>query len=180
VLIPAAALGVTTIERWLSRRSALISPGRVVAVMVVLLIIFTNVSAAASASKYQSVISQDDFNAIRFVGAIPRSDTRLAFFAHPNPADPYENASSSQRKALFYVANPSAFDASPTAYRDEVSNSTAALQLALQSDKGVYNYVILSANLGFNDRAALDSYLTSNGYTAIKSFGNAFVYRSGT
>ncbi|HYB58909.1 MAG TPA: hypothetical protein VEB88_01510 [Candidatus Acidoferrales bacterium] len=180
VLIPAAALGVTTIERWLSRRSALISPGRVVAVMVVLLIIFTNVSAAASASKYQSVISQDDFNAIRFVGAIPRSDTRLAFFAHPNPADPYENASSSQRNALFYVANPSAFDASPTAYRDEVSNSTAALQLALQSDKGVYNYVILSANLGFNDRAALDSYLTSNGYTAIKSFGNAFVYRSGT
>jgi hypothetical protein len=64
------------------------------------------------------------------------------------------------------------------AYRDEVSNSTAVLQLAIQSDKGVYNYAILSANLGFNDRAALDSYLRSNGYTAIKSFGAAFVYRS--
>jgi hypothetical protein len=178
VLIPAAALGVTMIERALSRRFALISPGRVVAVMLVILIVFTNVAGAASASRYQSVISQDDFNAIRFVGEIPRSDTRLAFFAHSNPTDPYENASSSQRNALFYAANPSAFDASPMAYRDEVSNSTAVLQLAIQSDKGVYNYAILSANLGINDRAALDSYLRSNGYTAIKSFGAAFVYRS--
>lgn len=180
VLIPAAALGVTTIERALGRRPALISPGRVVAVMLMLLIVFTNMSAAASASRYQSVISPDDFNAIRFVGGIPRSDTRLAFFAHANPTDPYENASSSQRNALFYAANPSAFDASPTAYRDEVSNSTAALQLAVQSDKGVYNYAILSSNLGFNDRTALDSYLRSNGYTAVMSFGDAYVYRSGT
>jgi hypothetical protein len=178
VLIPAAALGVTVIERTLGRRSALISPGRVVAVMLVILVIFTNVTGATSASRYQSVINQDDFSAIRFVGEIPKSNTRLAFFAHPNPTDPYENASSSQRNALFYAANPSAFDASPTAYRDEVSNSTGALQLAIQSDNGLYNYMVLSSNLGFDDRSALDSYLRSNGYTAVMSFGNAFVYQS--
>ena len=40
VLIPAAALGVSTIERSLGRRSALISPGRVAAVVLIVLLIF--------------------------------------------------------------------------------------------------------------------------------------------
>jgi hypothetical protein len=177
VLIPAAALGVSMIERSLGRRPALISPGRIAAVVLIVLIVFTNATGALSTSRYPSVIGQDDFSAIKYVGAIPSKTTRLAFFAHPNPKDPFVNASSSQRNALFYAANPSAFDGSPMAYRDEVSNSTAALQLAVQSDKGFYNYAILSQNLGYNDRTALDSYLRSNGYTAVTRFGDAYVYR---
>jgi hypothetical protein len=176
VLIPAAALGVTLIERSFGRRSALISPGRVAAVVLIVLIIFTNATGAVSSSRYQSVIGQDDFNAIKYVGEIPSNHTRLAFFAHPNPKDPFVNASSSQRSALFYAANPSAFDATPMAYRDEVSNSTAVLQSAIQSDKGFYNYAILSETLSYSDRNALDSYLRSNGYTVVAKFGDASVY----
>jgi hypothetical protein len=177
VLIPAAALGVTMIERSFGRRSALISPGRVAAVVLIVLIISTNAAGAVSTSRYQSVILQDDFNAIKYVGQIPSNHTRLAFFANVNPKDPFLNASSSQRTALFYAANPSAFDASPMAYRDEVSNSTAVLQSAIQSDKSFYNYAILSANLRYSDRNSLDSYLRSNGYVKVKNFGDAYVYR---
>ncbi|MGA7076481.1 MAG: hypothetical protein WBZ42_08070 [Halobacteriota archaeon] len=178
VLIPAAALGVSIIERSLGRQSALIAPGRVAAVVLIVLIIFTNAAGVVTTSKYQSVIEQDDFNAIKYVGQIPSNSTRLAFFAHLNPKDPFLNASSSQRTALFYAANPSAFDATPMAYRDEVSNSTALLKAAFQSDKGFYNYIILSANLGYSDRNSFDSYVRSNGYTAVTRFGDAYVYRS--
>jgi hypothetical protein len=178
VLIPAAALGVSMIERSLGRRSALISPGRVAALVLVALIILTNAAGAVTTDKYTSVIGQDDYSAIRYVGQIKSNTTKLAFFALPNPKDPYMNASSSQRRALFYVANPAAFDATPMAYRDEVSNSTATLQAAIQSDKGFYNYAILSENLGYSARNALDSYLKSNGYTAVARFGDAYVYRA--
>jgi hypothetical protein len=177
VLIPAAALGVSTIERSLGRRSALISPGRVAAVVLIVLLIFTNAAGAVTTDKYQSVLDRDDFNAIKYVGQIPSNHTRLAFFANVNPKDPYLNASSSQRIALFYAANPSAFDATPMAYRDEVSNSTAVLQSAIQSDKTFYNYAILSAGLSYSDRNSLDSYLRSNGYVRVTNFGDTYVYR---
>jgi hypothetical protein len=178
VLIPAAGLGVSIIERSLGRRSALISPGRIVAVVLIVLVILTNAAGAVSTDKYQSVIGQDDFNAIRYVGQIPSSNTTLAFFAPPNPNDPFANASSSQREALFYTTNPSAFDSSPMAYRDEVSNNTAMLQAAIQSDRGFYKYAILSENFGDNERTALGSYLTSNGYTQVATFGNTWVYKT--
>jgi hypothetical protein len=178
VLIPAAALGVSMIERSFGRREALISPGRVAAVVLIVLIIFTNASGAVATNRYQSVLTQDDFNAIRYVGQIPSKSTKLAFFAHVNPKDPYLNASSSQRTALFYASNPAAFDATPMAYRDEVSNNTATLQAAIQSDKGFYNYIILSESLGYSTRNTLDSYLKSNGYTVITRFGDTFVYRT--
>ncbi|HYA32763.1 MAG TPA: hypothetical protein VEG65_02020 [Candidatus Bathyarchaeia archaeon] len=180
VLIPAAGLGVTMIERYLGRRSALISPGRVIALVLVVLILLTNVGAAVSTDKYQNVIGQDDFNAIRYVAQIPSNHTRLAFFARPNPSDPFANASSSQREALFYTANPSTFDSSPMAYRDEVSNSTAAMQAAIQSDRSFYNYVILSENLGSGNQTALDNYLRSNGYTAVTRFGDTYIYTTGS
>ena len=80
--------------------------------------------------------------------------------------------------ALFYTTNSSAFDSSPMAYRDEVSNSTAVLQAAIQSDRDFYKYVILSENFGYSNRTALDSYLRSNGYTAVTRFGNAYVYKA--
>jgi len=48
VLIPAAGLGVSVLERSLGRRSALISPGRIVAVVLVALILVTNVAGAIS------------------------------------------------------------------------------------------------------------------------------------
>jgi len=178
VLIPAAALGVTLIERSFGRRSALISPGRVAAVVLIVLIIFTNAAGAVTTDKYQSVIGQDDFNAIKYVGQIPSNQTRLAFFARPNPTDPFVNASSSQRYALFYTANPSAFDASPMAYRDEVSNSTGVLQSAIQSDRSFYNYAILSENFSYSDRNTLDSFIRSNGYTVVARFGDTYVYRN--
>lgn len=123
------------------------------------------------------MLERDDFNAIKYVGQIPSNNTRLAFFANVNPKDPYLNASSSQRIALFYAANPSAFDATPVAYRDEVSNSTATLQSAIQSDKSFYNYAILSASLSYSDRNSLDSYMRSNGYVRVTNFGDASVYR---
>jgi hypothetical protein len=88
------------------------------------------------------------------------------------------NASSSQRIALFYASNPAAFDKTPMAYRDEVSNSTATLQAAMQSDTGFYKYVILSENLGYSARNTLDSYLKSNGYTVVTRFGDAYIYRT--
>jgi hypothetical protein len=178
VLIPAAALGVTMIERSFGRRAALISPGRVATVVVILLIIFTNATGVIATDKYTSIIGQDDFNAIRYVGQIPSNSTRLAFFAHFNPTDPYLNASSSQRTALFYAANPAAFDSTPMAYRDEVSNNTATLQAAIQSDKGFYNYMVLSENLGYSARNTLDSYLKSNGYTVVTRFGDTYVYHA--
>lgn len=178
VLIPAAALGVSMIERSFGRRSALISPGRVVAIMLIVLIIFTNAAGAVATDKYASIIGQDDYNAIRYVGQIPSKSTKLAFFANVNPTDPYSNASSSQRIALFYASNPAAFDATPVAYRDEVSNSSATLLAAMQSDKGFYNYVILSDNLSYSARNTLDSYLKSNGYAVITRFGDAYVYRA--
>jgi len=178
VLIPAAALGVSMIERSFGRRAALISPGRVATVVLIVLIIFTNAAGVIATDKYTAIIGQDDYNAIRYVGQIPSNSTRLAFFANVNPKDPYLNASSSQRIALFYASNPAAFDATPVAYRDEVSNSTATLQAALQSDKGFYNYVILSENLGYSARNTLDSYLKSNGYTVAKRFGDTYVYRA--
>ena len=178
VLIPAAALGVSMIERSFGRRAALISPGRVVAVMLIVLIIFTNAGGVVATDKYTSIIGQEDYNAIRYVGQIPSNSTRLAFFANVNPKDPYLNASSSQRIALFYAANPAAFDATKMAYRDEVSNSTATLQAAMQSDKGFYNYVILSEMLSYSARNTLDSYLKSNGYTVVTKFGDTYVYRA--
>jgi hypothetical protein len=178
VLIPAAALGVSMIERSFGRRAALISPGRVAAIMLIVLIIVTNAAGVVASDKYQSVIGQDDFNAIRYVGQISSNSTKLAFFAHVNPKDPYLNASSSQRTALFYASNPAAFDATPMAYRDEVSNNTATLLAALQSDKGFYNYVILSESLGYSARNTLDSYLKSNGYTVVTRFGDTYVYRA--
>jgi len=178
VLIPAAALGVSMIERSFGRRAALISPGRVATVVLIVLIIFTNAAGVIATDKYTAIIGQDDYNAIRYVGQIPSNSTRLAFFSNVNPKDPYLNASSSQRIALFYASNPAAFDATPVAYRDEVSNSTATLQAALQSDKGFYNYVILSENLGYSARNTLDSYLKSNGYTVAKRFGDTYVYRA--
>ncbi len=177
-LIPAAGLGVSIIERSLGRRSALISPGRIVAIVLVALIILTNAAGAISTDKYQSVTGLDDLNAIRYVGQIPSNATTLAFFAPPNPNDPFANASSSQRVALFYITNPSAFDTSPMAYRDEVSNSTAVLQAAMQSDRSFYKYAILSENFGSSERTALDSYLRSNGYTQVATFGNAWVYET--
>jgi hypothetical protein len=178
VLIPAAGLGVSMIERSLGRRSALISPGRIIAVVLIALVISTNAAAAISTDKYQSVIGQDDFNAIRYVGQLPGNHTTLAFFALPNPNDPFANASSSQREALFYTTNPSAFDSSPMAYRDEVSNNTAVLQAAIQSDRDFYKYVILSENFGNSNRTTFDSYLRSNGYTAVTRFGNAYIYKA--
>jgi hypothetical protein len=178
VLIPAAALGVSMIERSFGRRAALISPGRVATVVLIVLIIFTNAAGVIATDKYTSIIGQDDYNAIRYVGQIPSNSTRLAFFANVNPKDPYLNASSSQRIALFYASNPAAFDATPMAYRDEVSNSTATLQAAMQSDKGFYNYVVISENLGYSARNTLDSYLKSNGYTVTTRFGDAYVYRA--
>ena len=177
-LIPAAALGVSMIERSFGHRSALISPGRIAAIMLVVLIILTNAAGVVATDKYTSIISQDDFNAIRYVGQISSNTTKLAFFAHVNPNDPYVNASSSQRSALFYTSNPAAFDYTPVAYRDEVSNNTATLLAAIQSDKGFYNYVILSENLGYSARNTLDSYLKSNGYTVVTRFGDTYVYRT--
>jgi hypothetical protein len=177
-LIPAAALGVSMIERSFGHRSALISPGRIAAIMLVVLIILTNAAGVVATDKYTSIISQDDFNAIRYVGQISSNTTKLAFFAHVNPNDPYVNASSSQRSALFYTSNPAAFDSTPMAYRDEVSNNTATLLAAIQSDKGFYNYVILSENLGYSARNTLDSYLKSNGYTVVTRFGDTYVYRT--
>jgi hypothetical protein len=177
-LIPAAALGVSMIERSFGHRSALISPGRIAAIMLVVLIILTNAAGVVATDKYTSIISQDDFNAIRYVGQISSNTTKLAFFAHVNPNDPYVNASSSQRSALFYISNPAAFDSTPMAYRDEVSNNTATLLAAIQSDKGFYNYVILSENLGYSARNTLDSYLKSNGYTVVTRFGDTYVYRT--
>jgi len=178
VLIPAAALGVSMIERSFGRRSALISPGRVVAVTLIVLIVITNVGGVVATDKYTSIIGQDDYNAIRYVGEIPSKSTKLAFFANVNPKDPYLNASSSQRIALFYASNPAAFDATKMAYRDEVSNSTATLQAAMQSDKGFYNYVILSELLSYSARNTLDSDLKSNGYTVVTRFGDTYVYRA--
>ena len=178
ILIPAAGLGITMIERSLGRRSALISPGRIVALVLIALVLLTNAAGAVSADKYQAVLGQDDFNAIRYVAQIPSNHTTLAFFAPPNPNDPFENASSSQRTALFYTANPSAFDSSPMAFRNEVSNSTGMLQAAIQSDRSFYKYAILSENFGYSNRTALDSYLRSNGYTAVTRFGDAYIYRS--
>jgi hypothetical protein len=64
------------------------------------------------------------------------------------------------------------------AYRDEVSNSTAALQAAMQSDRSFYKYAILSENFGSGERNALDSYLRSNGYTQVATFGDAWVYET--
>jgi hypothetical protein len=64
------------------------------------------------------------------------------------------------------------------AYRDEVSNSTAALQAAIQSDRDFYKYAILSENFGISNRTALDSYLRSNGYTPVTRFGDAYVYEA--
>jgi hypothetical protein len=178
ILIPAAGLGVSIIERSLGRRAALISPGRIVAIVLVVLVVLTNAAAAVSTDKYQSVLGQDDFNAIRYVAQISSNNTTLAFFARPNPKDPFANASSSQRMALFYTANPSAFDASPMAFRNEVSNSTAILQAAIQSDRGFYKYVILSENFGYGTRTTLDDYLRSNGYTPVTRFGETYIYRS--
>jgi hypothetical protein len=176
VLIPAAGLGVSMIERSFGRREALISPGRVAAVVLIFLLIFTNATGVIATNKYTSLLAQDDFNAIRYVGQISSNGTKLAFFAHVNPKDPYLNASSSQRIALFYAENPAAFDATPMAYRDEVSNSTATLQAAMQSDTGFYNYIILSENLGYSVRNSLGSNLKSNGYTAVARFGDTYVY----
>ena len=64
------------------------------------------------------------------------------------------------------------------AYRDEVSNNTAMLQAAIQSDRDFYKYAILSENFGDNERTALGSYLTSNGYTQVATFGNTWVYET--
>jgi hypothetical protein len=120
-LIPAAALGVSMIERSFGHRSALISPGRIAAIMLVVLLILTNAAGVVATDKYTSIISQDDFNAIRYVGQISSNTTKLAFFAHVNPNDPYVNASSSQRSALFYTSNPAAFDSTPMAYRSRTT-----------------------------------------------------------
>jgi len=80
-------------------------------------------------------------------GPAPRQPYDTGVFRPPQPNDPFANASSSQREALFYTTNPSAFDSSPMAYRDEVSNNTAVLQAAIQSDRDFYKYVILSGEL---------------------------------
>ncbi len=177
VLIPAAGLGITMIERFLSRRAALISPGRVVAVMVVVLIIITNATGVVSTSRYTSVVSQNDFDAIRYVGQ-QGANSKLMFVAHPNPQDPYANASSSQRTALLYSENPSIYDTSRTPHREQVSNSTDVLMAAIQSERGSYNYVILGKNLGYADRTTLDNFLRSNGYVSVKKFGDAYVYKA--
>lgn len=178
ILIPGAGLGVSMIERSLSRSSALISPGRVTALVLIVVVVLTNAAGAVNTSKYQTVLGRDDFDAIRYVGQIPSNQTKLIFVAHPNPTDPFPNASSSQRIALLYAENPSIYDTSPMPHREEVSNSTAVLQLAIQSERGSYNYVILSENLGYNDKSTLDSFLRSNGYALVKQFGDASVYKA--
>ena len=88
VLIPAAGLGVSVLERSLGRRSALISPGRIVAVVLVALILVTNVAGAISTDKYQSVIGVDDLNAIRVRGPDPQQRYDTGVFRPPNPNDP--------------------------------------------------------------------------------------------
>lgn len=176
-LIPAAGLGVSTIERSLSRRAALISPGRVIAVVVIVLIVVTNATGMVSTSKFTSVMSQNDFDAIRYVGQ-QGSNVKLMFVAHPNPQDPYVNASSSQRIALLYSENPSIYDNARSPDREQISNSTNVLQSAIQSERGAYNYVILGKNLGYNDRTTLDSFLRSSGYVLVKKFGDAYVYKA--
>ncbi len=177
ILIPAAGLGVTIIERSLSRSTALISPGRVVALVVVVLIVVTNATGMVTTSKFQSVVSQNDFDAIRFVGQ-QGNNVKLMFVAHPNPQDPYANASSSQRTALLYSQNPSIYDNSRAPHREQISNSTDVLISAIQSERGAYNYVILGKNLGYNDRTTLDNFLRSNGYVSVKKFGDTYVYRA--
>ncbi|MDD1721348.1 MAG: hypothetical protein LUP95_05115, partial [Euryarchaeota archaeon] len=177
ILIPAAGLGISTIERSLSRSTALISPGRVVALVVVVLIVVTNATGVVSTSRYTSVMGQNDFDAIRYVGQ-QGNNSKLMFVAHPNPQDPYANASSSQRIALLYSENPSIYDNSRSPHREQISNSTSVLQTAIQSERGAYNYVILGQNLGYNDRNTLDNFLRSSGYVFIKKFGDAYVYKA--
>ncbi|MGZ4902268.1 MAG: hypothetical protein ACXVI3_03560 [Halobacteriota archaeon] len=177
ILIPAAGLGITTIERSLSRRSALISPGRVVAYVMIVLIVVTNATGIMSIGRFQSVTGQNDFDAIRYVGDQGNS-VKLMFVAHPNPQDPYENASVSQRTALLYSENPSIYDSSSAPHREQISNSTDVLMSAIQSERGSYNYLILGQNLGYNDRNTLDNFVRSNGYVLVTKFGDAYVYRA--
>ncbi|MGZ4920346.1 MAG: hypothetical protein ACXV6L_09115, partial [Halobacteriota archaeon] len=103
---------------------------------------------------------------------------KLIFVAHPNPQDPFPNASSSQRTALLYSENPSIYDKSRMPHREEIANSTDVLESAVQSDRGAYNYVILGQNLGYNDQKTLDSFLRSSGYVLVKKFGDAYVYKA--
>ncbi len=177
ILIPAAGLGVSTIERSISRSTALISPGRVIALAVVVLVIVTNATGMVTTSKFTSVVSQNDFDAIRYVGQ-QGNNVKLMFVAHPNPQDLYANASSSQRMALLYTENPSIFDNSRMPDREQISNSTDVLQSAIQSERGAYNYVILGKNLGSNDRNTLDVFLRSNGYVLVKKVGDDNIYKA--
>jgi hypothetical protein len=178
ILIPAAGLGVTIIEAALRRRGALISPGKMVAVVLVALVIFTNVGGAVNTNKYESVLAPTDFDAIRYVGQVPGSHIQMMFVAHENPSDPFKGASSSQRIYLLYSQNPSIYDNSLDPHKEVVSNDTYVLQSGIQQGIGTYNYVILSANLGSKDSATLSDYLTANGYSIAQKFGNTTVFKS--
>jgi hypothetical protein len=178
ILIPAAGLGVTMIERALQRRGALITPGKIMAAILVVFIIFTNVGGAVDTSKYHSVLEPTDFDAIRYVGEVPGSHVKLMFIAHENPTDPFKGASSSQRIYLLYSQNPSIYDSSPDPHKEIVSNDTYVLQAGIQNGIGTYNYAILSANLGARDRTTLSDYLTGNGYVMAAKFGNTIVFKS--
>ncbi len=177
ILIPAAGLGVSVIERSLSRSAALISPGRVIAFAVVVLVIVTNSTGVVSTSKFQSVMGENDLDAIRYVGQ-QGNHSKLMFVARPNPQDPYVNASSSQRVALLYSENPAIYDNSRFPHREQISNSTDVLQSAIQSERGAYNYVVLGQNLGYTARNTLDNFLRSSGYVFVKKFGDAYVYKA--
>ncbi len=178
ILIPAAGLGVTMIEVALRRRGALISPGKMVAVVLVVLVIFTNIGGAVDTSKYESVLAPTDFDAIRYVGQVPGSHIEMMFVAHENPSDPFKGASSSQRIYLLYSQNPSIYDNSLDPHKEVVSNDTYVLQSGIQQGIGTYKYVILSANLGSKDSATLSDYLTANGYLITQKFGNTIVFKS--
>jgi len=178
ILIPAAGLGVTMIEVALRRRGALISPGKMVAVVLVVLVIFTNIGGAVNTSKYESVLAPTDFDAIRYVGQVPGSHIEMMFVAHENPSDPFKGASSSQRIYLLYSQNPSIYDNSLDPHKEVVSNDTYVLQSGIQQGIGTYKYVILSANLGSKDSATLSDYLTANGYLITQKFGNTIVFKS--
>jgi hypothetical protein len=178
ILIPAAGLGVTMIELALRRRGALISPGKVVAVVLVVLVIFTNIGGAVDTNKYESVLAPTDFDAIRYVGQVPGSHVEMMFVAHENPNDPFKGASSSQRIYLLYSQNPSIYDNSLDPHKEVVSNDTYVLQSGIQQGIGTYNYVILSANLGSKDSATLSDYLTANGYGIAQKFGDTIVFKS--
>jgi len=178
ILIPAAGLGVTMIEAALRRRGALISPGKMVAVVLAVLVIFTNIGGAVNTSKYESVLTPTDFDAIRYVGQVPGSHVEMMFVAHENPSDPFKGASSSQRIYLLYSQNPSIYDKSLDPHKEVVSNDTYVLQSGIQQGIGTYNYIILSANLGSKDSATLSDYLTANGYVIAQKFGNTIVFKS--